>query len=165
MQIPSTSSKLSKLTDWPHHTWSLALGGLSQNAWFQVWNIIYIYILFGIDASLYQYVTGLPRASHAAAKFVTGDVAHVAGIAATSKRFGALGPYGSMHRKNLSHHGDSDQKLSPSGPIMLQDLAVSLSNSVYCCFLMSRLAGVRNLLNDYATAENMDCPVMSCLII
>ncbi|CAL1131392.1 unnamed protein product, partial [Cladocopium goreaui] len=27
------------------------------------------------------------------------------GIAATSKRFGALGPYGSMHRKNLSHHG------------------------------------------------------------
>ena len=88
-------------------------------------------LLLGIDAFLYQYITGLPRASHAAAKFVTGDdVAHVAGIAATSKLFGALGPYGSMHRKNLSHHGDLDQKLSPSGPIMLQDLAVSLSNSV-----------------------------------
>lgn len=89
-------------------------------------------LLFGMDAVLYQYVTGLPRASHAAAKFVTGDVvADVAGIAATSKRFGALGPFGSMHRKNLSHHGDSDQKLSPSGPIMLQDrVTVSLSNSV-----------------------------------
>ena len=68
-----------------------------------------------MDARLYQYKMGLPHARHAAAKFVTRDVvARIVGIAATSKRFGALGPYGSMHRKNLSHHGDSDQKFSPS---------------------------------------------------